>query len=85
MIFNIRSKRNKIKFITDQLSDFDILCFTESHLDRTVLDEDLTIDSHGSSIYRQDMTTFGGLVAYVSNSLFSKGRPDLQHNLVHSM
>ena len=72
--------------ISDFMSDFDILCFSESHLDRTILDADLTFDTHESSIYRQDMTSHsGGLIAYVSNSLFSKRRYDLEHNLVHSM
>ena len=83
---NIRSISNKIEFISDFMSDFDILCFSESHLDRTILDADLTFDTHESSIYRQDMTSHsGGLIAYVSNSLFSKRRYDLKHNLVHSM
>ena len=30
---NIRSIRNKIDFITEYFLDFDILCFTETHLD----------------------------------------------------
>ncbi len=29
---NIRSIRNKINYIEDCLTDFDILCFTETHL-----------------------------------------------------
>ena len=28
---NIRSIRNKIEYITDNLLDFNILCFTETH------------------------------------------------------
>ena len=30
---NIRSIRNKIEYITDNLLDFNSLCFTETHLD----------------------------------------------------
>ena len=31
---NIRSIRNKISYIQDQLSDFDVICFSETHLDQ---------------------------------------------------
>ena len=33
---NIRSIRNKLDYITENFLDFDILCFTESHLDANV-------------------------------------------------
>ena len=34
---NIRSIRNKFDFITEYFLDFDILCFTETHLDVNIL------------------------------------------------
>ena len=34
---NIRSIRNKLDCITENLLDFDILCFGESHLDATLV------------------------------------------------
>ena len=33
---NIRSIRNKLDYITDNVLDFNILCFTETHLDANV-------------------------------------------------
>lgn len=41
---NIRSLRNKIDYIVDVVQDFDILFFTETHLDNQISDEDVQIE-----------------------------------------
>ena len=33
---NIRSIRNKFDYLTENVLDFDILCFSESHLDANI-------------------------------------------------
>ena len=40
---NIHSIRNKTDYIMDHFLDFDILCFTESHLDNNVLTTDIKL------------------------------------------
>lgn len=82
---NIRGIRNKLNYIMAELLDFDVLCFTETHLDATVPDSDLLIDGF-SSIYRKDRSCHsGGLLMYVSQILWSKRRDDLETTSVHSM
>ena len=58
MHLNIRSIRNKFDFITDNFLDFDILCFTESHLDDTEDSELVFIESF--SVYRKDRSAHSG-------------------------
>ena len=41
---NIRSIRNKLEYINENLIDFNVLCFTETHLDVNVNNEDIFID-----------------------------------------
>ena len=41
---NIRSLRNKLNYITDIIEEFDIVFFTETHLDNQVLDSDIIIE-----------------------------------------
>ena len=38
---NIRSLRNKLDYILDNFCDFDLICFTETHLDSTISSENL--------------------------------------------
>ena len=81
---NIRSIRNKFDYITNNFLDFDILCFTESHLDDTVDSESVFIDSF--SVYRKDRSSnSGGLLTYVSNNLYSVRLLDLETDSVHSV
>jgi hypothetical protein len=45
MIFhcNIKSLKNKLNYIADIIEEFDIVFFTETHLDNQVLDSDSQI------------------------------------------
>ena len=68
---NIRSIRNKMEYISDNWIDFDILCFTESHLSNNV--GNYTIQLETFNFYRNDRgDNSGGIIVYVSESVLSK-------------
>ena len=76
---NIRSIRNKIEYITDNLLDFNILCFTETHLYANVSTEMLFLCNAYSTPYRKDQTNHGGgILVYLNSSLLHARRPDLE-------
>ena len=76
---NIRSIRNKIDFLKDNFMDFEVLCFSETHLDITVSSESLGISDCYSNPYRKDRNSHGGgLLMYINTSLAHKRRPDLE-------
>lgn len=79
MHLNIRSIRNKKQFIEDELLDFDILCFTETHLAPDYDKSQLFLDGFNPPLYR-DRTNFGGgVMTYVSSRLSFRSRDDLMH------
>ncbi len=49
---NIRSIRNKLSYIEDTLTEFDILCFTETHLTEHIETNSLLLKGYGPP-YRQ--------------------------------
>lgn len=62
------------------MHDFDIACFTETHLDDNILDEQLELDGF-NSIYRKDRNSFGGgVLIYLSNAVRASRRVDLEPN-----
>jgi len=66
----LRSIRNKIEFICDSFLDFDILCFTETHLDERVLDETIKLSNKFVSLYIKDRTNHGsGEAVYIANCI----------------
>ena len=76
---NIRSIRNKLDFILDNFSDFNILCFTETHLDANVSTDMLPLSNCYSTPYRKDRTNHGGgVMAYINSSLLHMRRLDLE-------
>lgn len=76
---NIRSIRNKIAYVQDHLSDFNILSFSETHLDVNISSELLTVSNYFSDPYRKDRNMHGGgLLLYINSSLRHRRRPDLE-------
>ena len=66
---NIRSIRNKFEYIKDTFMDYDILTFTETHLDGNVCIDDILIENYDKP-YRKDRTCHGGgLLAYINSNL----------------
>lgn len=82
---NVRSIRNKIDYIFDNLADHDILCFTETHLDNQVSDSHLLNETSDFKLYRRDFTAHSsGIAVYVSNGLYSHRRLDLESPSIQS-
>ena len=76
--WNIRSLRNKLDFLNDICSDFDIICLTETHLDETILSADLLIEGFSEPL-RRDRNCFGvGVIVYLAESIYGKRRLDLE-------
>ena len=65
--------------MTAELSDFDILAFSESWLHANILDEDLTIPSHNNP-ERKDRPNdpHGGIFIYTKDTIPYKRRLDLE-------
>ena len=65
-----RSIRNKLDYLTENLLDFDMLCFSESHLYANISSESLIMSSTYDIPYRKDRTNHGGgLLMYLSCQL----------------
>ena len=66
-------------YITDTFLDFDILCFTECHLDAKIKTESLITSSNCDIPYHKDRTKHGGgLLIYLSCGLAHIGIKDLE-------
>ena len=76
---NIRSLRNKIAYLCDIASDYDIVCVTESHLDDSISNDDIHIDGFYPNPFRLDRNAHGGgIVVYVSDNLMVHRLPHLE-------
>ena len=76
---NIRSIRNKLDYIKDNFLDFDILCFSETHLDVQVSNEFLFLSDTFDRPYRKDRTNHGGgVMIYLNSQLIHVRRADLE-------
>ena len=57
-----------------------IACFTETHVDNSILDNDITLDGF-TSIQRKNRNSFGsGVIIYLSNAVSAFRREDLEPN-----
>ena len=75
---NIWSIRNKLEYINENLIDFNVLCFTETHLDVDVNNEDIFIEGFNLVPYRKGVTAqSSGLLVYVSNGLITSRNAEL--------
>ena len=75
---NIRSIRQKIGFIKDNLLDYDILCFTESPLNEVVSTDSILLDNF-TVPYRKDRTIRGGgILVYINNKVVSERVTELE-------
>lgn len=76
---NIRSIRNKMDYLKDNFLDFDILCFSETHLDHSIATENILLNSNFSNPYRKDRTNHGGgLLVYLNNSILHSRQTELE-------
>ena len=76
---NIRSIRNKIDYIVDNFIDFDILSFTETHLDASIENSNLSLGDKFDEPYRKDRTNHGGgLLVYLDKNIIHNRIPELE-------
>jgi hypothetical protein len=61
---NIRSLRNKLNYIADIIEEFDIVFFTETHLDNQVLDSDIIIEGFETPSRKNRDSRGGGIITY---------------------
>ena len=59
---NIRSLRNKLNYIIDIVEDFDIIFFTETHLDNSISDGDISLSGFEVPIRRDRNCSGGGII-----------------------
>ena len=69
LYLNIRSIRNKLHFC-----DFDILCFTETHLGQTSPMSDIFLSDFNPPIYKNRTDAGGGVLIYIKSHLAFKER-----------
>ena len=75
---NIRSIWKKIDSLIGLVTNFDILCFSETHLVASIFDQNLSFEGF-DRIFRKDRNRFGGgILVYISNSLSVSRRADLE-------
>ena len=77
--YNVQSLVPKLDLLTTELSEFDILAFTETWLNPSVPTNDLTIDSYRIP-ERKDRPgdSHGGVILYVKNNIHYTRRQDLE-------
>ena len=84
--YNVQSLVPKLDLLTTELSEFDILAFTETWLNPSVPTNDLTIDSYRIP-ERKDRPgdSHGGVILYVKNNIHYTRRQDLELRGVESI
>lgn len=75
---NVRSIRNKLEYIQDNCYDFDVLCFTETHLDNIFPNKSLHLDTH-PNLYRNDISSHsGGILIYTTSKILTNRLPEFE-------
>jgi hypothetical protein len=84
---NIRSIRNKINFLQNFVDEFDIIVLTETHLDNSIENRDIELDSFDKNPQRKDRTNSGGglekiyFISYTSNIDIAYGYGVIRQNI----
>ena len=81
---NIRSLRNKINYISDIIEDFDIVFFTETHLDYLIPNVNIKCEGFETPIRKDRNSSDGGIILYYKNYVNISRRLDLEHSQVES-
>ena len=76
--YNIQSISNKVDLMESELRHFDVICLTETWLDRRISDDSIKLN--GFNLYRRDRAddNHGGICVFVNQTIFSCRRQDLQ-------
>ncbi|CAG2247610.1 unnamed protein product [Mytilus edulis] len=82
---NIRSLRNKLNYIADIIEDYDVVFFTETHLDSNITDYDISIMGFEAPVRKDRNSHGGGIIMYFKNYVHIIRRQDLEHDEIESM
>ena len=76
--YNIQSVTNKIDLIGAELSNFLVICLTETWLNDHTANDSISLD--GYKLYRSDRggDNHGGICVYTKDNVFSRRRNDLE-------
>ena len=76
--YNIQSVTNKIDLIGAELSNFSVICLTETWLNDHTANDSISLD--GYKLYRRDRggDNHGGVCVYTKGNVFSRRRNDLE-------
>ncbi|CAG2231322.1 unnamed protein product [Mytilus edulis] len=77
---NIRSLRNKLNYIADIIEDYDVVFFTETHLDSNITDYDISIMGFETPVRKDRNSHGGGIIMYFKNYVHIIRRQDLEHD-----
>ena len=83
---NINSIRNKIDDIASELSDYEIICISETKLNDSILTSNLMLNTYNTPIRKdRNHNDGGGLIIYIKNNIFFKRRDDLESNIIENI
>ena len=84
--YNVQSIFSKLEILQAELSEFDILAFTETWLSPSIDTNELLLHSFNTP-ERKDRTgdNHGGVIIYVKDSLYYKRREDLEPRNIESI
>lgn len=83
---NINSIRNKVDHISSELSDYDIICISETKLNDSVPTEKILIDGYKQPIRKdRPINSGGGLAVYTNNSISFSRREDIENNNIENL
>ena len=79
---NIRSIRNKINVLQNCVDEFNIIVLTETHLDNSIENRDLELDSFDKNPQRKDRTNSGGgLLIYSKEDIGICRKHELENDI----
>jgi hypothetical protein len=79
---NIKSIRNKINFLQHFVDEFDIIVLTEIHLDNSMENRDIELDSFDKNPQRKDRTNSGGgLLIYSKEDIGICRKRELENDI----
>ena len=78
----IRSIRNKINFLQNFVDEFDIIVLIETHLDNSIENRDIELDSFDKNPQRKDRTNSdGGLLIYSKEDIGICWKHELENDI----
>ena len=82
---NTRSVQNKLNYISNLSESYQILCFSETHLDDIIDSNSLLIEGFDTPIRKDRTRNGGGVMIYLSSLLNYKRRPDLENHRLETI